>query len=173
MERTPLTIRLNYKIKGKKNKEKVTLGMDPGYSKVGFSVVAENEELIAGELEPRNDISKKLDKRRKYRRQRRSRNTRYREPRFDNRERENGWLAPSIRHKKNTHIKLVKKLKEVLPIDEVVVKVAKFDQQKIQNPEISGVEYQQGTLQGYNVRNYLLEKFDHECAYCGKEDVPL
>ncbi|PTD94009.1 paclitaxel/taxanoid biosynthesis susceptibility protein TS1 [archaeon SCG-AAA382B04] len=172
VERMPFTIQLNYKIKGKKNREKTTLGIDAGYSKVGFSVVTENKELIAGEMELRDDISRKLEQRMKYRKNRRSRNTRYRKPRFDNRSEED-WLAPSIKHKKNTHIKLVEKLKEILPIDEVVMEVAKFDQQKMQNPEICGKEYQQGTLKEYNIKNYLLEKFDYECAYCGKGGVPL
>lgn len=43
----------------------------------------------------------------------------------------------------------------------------------MENAEISGVEYQQGTLQGYEVRAYLLEKWKRTCAYCGKQDVPL
>jgi len=169
----PFTIQLTYEIEGEKNTEDVTLGIDAGYSKVGFSAVTEDEELIAGELELRNDISRKLEQRRNYRRTRRSRNTRYREPRFDNREREEGWLAPSIRHKKNEHIRLVNKIKEILPIDKVIVEVAQFDTQKMESPEINGKKYQQGTLQGYNVRNYLLQKFDHKCVYCGATDVPL
>ena len=45
--------------------------------------------------------------------------------------------------------------------------------QKMQNPEISGAEYQQGTLVGYEIRNYLLEKWNRKCAYCGKGEVPL
>ena len=169
----PFTIRLTYEIEGEKNTEDVMLGIDAGYSKVGFSAVTEDEELIAGELELRSDISRKLEQRRNYRRNRRSRNTRYREPRFDNRKCEEGWLAPSIRHKKNEHIRLVDKIKEILPVDKVVVEVAQFDTQKMENPEISGKEYQQGTVQGYNVRNYLLQKFDHKCIYCGATDVPL
>ncbi|PTD93359.1 hypothetical protein C9439_01890 [archaeon SCG-AAA382B04] len=152
-----------------------TLGIDAGYSKIGFSAVTDNKELISGKMELRNDISKKLDERKKYRRQRRHRNTRYREPRFDNRTKEEGGVVSSFNQtqKKNTHIRLVKKIKKLLPIDETVVEVANFDQQKMKNPEISGVKYQQGTLQGYNVKNYLLEKFDYECAYCSKSDVPL
>jgi len=58
-------------------------------------------------------------------------------------------------------------------ISEVIIEVAQFDTQKMQNPEISGVEYQQGKLQGYHVNNYLLEKFNRKCVYCGKEDLPL
>jgi hypothetical protein len=53
------------------------------------------------------------------------------------------------------------------------MELVRFDTQKLQNPEISGIEYQQGTLQGYEVREYLLEKWGHKCAYCGIEHVPL
>jgi hypothetical protein len=51
--------------------------------------------------------------------------------------------------------------------------VANFDTQKMQQPEITGIEYQQGELQGYEIKEYLLEKWGRNCAYCGKTDVPL
>ncbi len=88
-------------------------------------------------------------------------------------ERKKNWLAPSIEHKKDAHLKLVERIEKLLPINRTIVEIAKFDSQKMKNPEISGEEYQQGTLQGYNVKNYLLKKFDYECAYCNKTDVPL
>jgi len=53
------------------------------------------------------------------------------------------------------------------------MELVKFDTQLMQNPDISGVEYQQGTLAGYNIREYLLEKWNRQCAYCGKKDIPL
>ena len=175
VERNPFTIKIIDRKKENSYTKDLTLGIDAGYREVGFSAVNENEELISGVLELRNDISKKLEQRANYRRNRRHRNTRYRKPRFDNRKKSKpkGWLAPSIKHKMNSHIKLVNTLKEILPITKVIIEVAQFDQQKMQNPEIEGVEYQQGKLQGYNVRNYLLEKFNRECVYCGKKDIPL
>jgi len=173
VERNPFTIKIIDRKKENSYTKDVTLGVDAGYREVGFSAINENEELISGVLKLRNDISKKLEQRTNYRRNRRHRNTRYRKPRFDNRKKEEGWLAPSIRHKLNSHIKLVNRLKDILPITKLIVEVAKFDTQKMQNPEIEGVEYQQGELQGYLVRNYLLEKFNYQCKYCGKEDTPL
>jgi 5-methylcytosine-specific restriction endonuclease McrA len=151
----------------------MTLGVDSGYSKVGFSAVTQKEELLAGELILRNDMSKKLEQKRNYRRNRRSRNTRYRAPRFDNRKREQGWLAPSLLHKKQAHITLIETIKTLLPVTRTELEVATFDTQLLQNPEISGVEYQQGTLQGYHIREYLLEKWGRKCAYCGKTGMPL
>lgn len=168
---TPFAIQLLYGSSG--YKQEITLGIDAGYTKMGYSAVTASSEVIAGELELRSDIKRLLEKRRAYRRERRSRKW-YREPRFNNRGgREDGWLAPSLEHKLQSHIRLVERLKRMLPITKVIVEVAAFDQQKMQKPEISGVEYQQGELQGYEVREYLLEKWHRKCAYCGKKDVPL
>lgn len=170
VQRTPFTIQLKYPTG--EAKQDITLGIDAGYSTVGYSAVTENRELIAGELELRNDIKRLLEKRSAYRRTRRSRLW-HREARFNNRAKDEGWLAPSIQHKLDSHVKLVEKLKKILPITKVTVEVASFDTQKMQKPEIAGVEYQQGELQGYEVREYLLEKWHRKCAYCGKKDVPL
>jgi 5-methylcytosine-specific restriction endonuclease McrA len=166
----PFTIQLTWDCE--ENVDELVLGIDAGYGKIGYSVVSGTKELIAGELELRNDIKRLLEKRRAYRRERRSRKW-YREPRFDNRCRKDGWLPPSLEHKLQSHIKLIERLKRILPIRRVVVEVASFDTQKMQNPEIKGVEYQQGELQGYEVREYLLEKWNRKCAYCGKANVPL
>lgn len=171
VSRTPFVIRLLYATG--EAKQNITLGIDSGYKTAGYSAVTKTRELIAGELELRTDIRRLLEKRRAYRRTRRARLW-YREPRFSNRGgRDEGWLAPSLQHKYRSHIKLIERLKRTLPITKVVIEVAGFDQQKMQNPEINGVEYQQGELQGYEAREYLLEKWGRKCAYCGKKDVPL
>lgn len=151
--------------------QKLVLGIDAGFKYIGYSIVSVKEEVLAGETELRSDIKRLLENRRAYRRTKRAR-VWYRRPRFLNRGKE-GWLAPSIRHKLNSHIKLIARLQAILPIAEVVVEVATFDPHKMQKPEIKGVEYQQGTLQGYNVREYLLEKWGRKCAYCHKKDLPL
>jgi hypothetical protein len=167
---TPFTIQMLYGSSG--YKQDVTLGVDAGYATVGYSAVTTDKELIAGELTLRSDIKRLLEKRAMYRRTRRGRKW-HREPRFDNRGIPKGWLAPSILHKLRSHIALIEKLKSIFPITRIIVEIASFDTQKMQNPEISGVEYQQGELQGYEVREYLLVKFNHKCAYCGKKDAPL
>lgn len=169
VQRTPFTIQMLYGSSG--YKQDITLGVSAGYSTVGYSAMTDKEELIAGELNLRSNIKRLLEKRAAYRCTRRSRLW-HREPRFNNRGKK-GWFAPSIRHKLDSHIKLIEKLKSILPITKIIVQVASFDTQKMQNPEISGIEYQQGELRGYEVRAYLLEKFGHKCAYCGKRDVPL
>jgi len=166
----PFTIRLLWNCED--NVDKLVLGIDAGYKTIGYCAISKTRELIAGELELRSTIKRLLEQRSVYRRSRRNRLW-YREPRFDNRGRKEGWLAPSLEHKLQTHIRLVKRLKQILPITRTVVEVASFDTQKMPHPEISGVEYQQGELQGYAVREYLLEKWHRKCAYCGKKDIPL
>lgn len=170
VQRTPFTIQLKYATG--EAKQPITLGIDAGYSKIGYSAVTDDRELIAGQIELRGDIKRLLEKRRAYRRTRRSRLW-HREPRFDNRGRQKTWLPPSLQHKLDSHVKLVERLKKILPITRTIVEVASFDTQKMQNPEISGVEYQQGELQGYEVREYLLEKWKRKCTYCKKSNVPL
>ena len=172
VQRSPFTIRLLWKCET--NTQQITLGIDLGYRTTGFSAVSKKRELISGELKPRTDVSKKIQTRAMYRRTRRSRLW-HRKSRFDNRvsTKKEGWLAPSIRHRMQTHIRLVEILKKILPISKVVVEVANFDQQKMQNPEISGIDYQQGELQGYEIREYLLDKWGRKCAYCKKNNLPL
>jgi 5-methylcytosine-specific restriction endonuclease McrA len=172
VKRTPFVIQLT--MATGETKQDITLGIDSGYSNIGFSAVTEKNELMSGELTLRKDVSKKLEERRMYRRQKRNKLW-YRQPRFNNRvsAKKKGWLAPSMKHKLDTHIKLIENIKRWLPVTKVVIEVANFDTQKMQNPEISGIEYQQGELQGYHIREYLLEKFGRKCAYCGKKDIPL
>jgi len=170
VKRTPFVIQL--KIATGETKQKVTLGIDSGYSKVGFSAVTEKQELISGELELRKNMSKLIEQKRNYRIKRRSRLW-HREPRFNNRKISKGWLAPSIQHKLDTHIRLIEQIKKWFPITNTIIEVANFDTQKMQNPEISGIEYQQGELQGYEIREYLLDKWGRQCVYCKKKDIPL
>ena len=103
--------------------QEVTLGIDAGYQIVGFSATTKTEELISGELKLLTGMSERLKERAMYRNNRRSR-TRYRPPRFDNRRRAKGWLAPSIQHKLDSHIRLVNILTSILPITEIIVEVA-------------------------------------------------
>ena len=107
------------------------------------------------------------------RRSRRNRHTRYRRARFLNRTRTKGWLAPSLQHRVETTLTWVNKLIRFAPIGSIVQELVRFDLQQLENPEISGIEYQQGELAGYEVREYLLNKWDRKCAYCGVENVPL
>ncbi|MFX1519479.1 MAG: RNA-guided endonuclease IscB [Promethearchaeota archaeon] len=170
VQRCPFTIQLNYATG--ETRQPIKLGVDPGYTNIGFSAKTDKLEVISGTVTLRNDVSNQLADRRRYRSARRGR-LGYRPPRFNNRTRPEGWLAPSIQHRHDSYIRLVETLETLLPIPFKKVEVANFDTHKMQNPEITGVEYQQGELQGYEVREYLLDKWGRKCAYCGKQDVPL
>ncbi|PTQ51897.1 MAG: HNH endonuclease [Hydrogenibacillus schlegelii] len=173
----PFVIRLKDRVVEQSVLQSLRLKIDPGYEVTGISVVrvAEGKETVIffAEIHHRTDITEKLLSRRQVRRSRRNRKTRYRAPRFSNRRRPEGWLPPGAEARVNQVLSVVRKLLRWLPITEIVVESARFDTQKLQNPEISGVEYQRGELFGYEVREYLLEKFGRKCAYCGKENVPL
>ncbi len=168
VSRKPFTVKLKFECENKT--QPIKLGIDSGHKYVGFSAVTKKKELISGELKLRQDVSKKLQDRAMYRNNRRSKLW-YRKPRFDNRKRNAGWLAPSIRHKVETHIRLVDKIKALLPITKVIVEVAKFDTQKLQDVDISGVDYQQGQMQGYdNLRAFVLYHDKYTCQICNKTD---
>ncbi|MEQ9370739.1 MAG: RNA-guided endonuclease IscB [Coleofasciculus chthonoplastes F3-SA18-01] len=153
----------------------LTLKIDPGSKVTGISLVSDrNEVIFAMELEHRGQqIKSALLSRQALRRGRRNRKTRYRQARFLNRKRPRGWLPPSLRHRVLTTETWVKRLCKLAPIGEIRQELVRFDTQKIDKPEISGIEYQQGSLFGYEVREYLLAKWDRKCAYCGDLNVPL
>lgn len=150
------------------------LKLDPGSKTTGIALKQGDRIIFAAELHHRGQqIKDALLSRRQLRRGRRNRKTRYRQARFLNRTRPAGWLAPSLQHRVDTGLTWVKRLQRFAPISSIAQELVRFDLQLIQNPEISGVQYQQGELQGYEVREYLLEKWNRKCAYCGIANVPL
>jgi len=170
---TPFTIQLTIVVGH--NKQGVVLGEDSGYNHIGLSAVSEKEELYSVDVNLRTDMVKLNSERKMYRRTRRGRLW-YRKPRFNNRVKPKGWLAPSIQHKLDTHKKLINQIKKILPITNTIVEVAKFDIQKIKNPEIFSNKYQQGEQLGfYNTREYVLHRDGHKCQYpkCNHKDVVL
>jgi hypothetical protein len=171
-KRTPFTIKLLKENTG--YTQPVSLGVDAGSKMVGLSATTEKKELYASELQLRTDIVKKLSTRRENRRTKRSR-LRYRAPRFNNRKKGKGWLAPSIINKIQAHLKAVERVCQLLPVSNIVVETASFDIQKIRNPEISGKDYQQGEQLTFgNVREYVLFRDGHVCQCCkGKSGDPV
>lgn len=150
------------------------LKIDPGSKVTGLAIILGSDLIWVAQLTHRGQaIKASLDSRRSLRRGRRSRHTRYRQTRFLNRTRPKGWLAPSLRHRVETTLTWANKLSRLAPIRTIFQELVRFDLQQIQSPEISGVEYQQVVLAGYEVREYLLNKWDRRCAYCGGENVPL
>jgi len=150
--------------------------LDPGSRTTGIAIVNDvsGEVVFAAELSHRgHEVKAALESRRAVRRSRRRRHTRYRKARFDNRKRRGGWLAPSLESRISNTLTWVKRLGTFCLLTALSMELVKFDPQAMDNPEISGAEYQQGTLYGYEVREYLLEKWKRKCAYCAKSGVPL
>ena len=150
--------------------------LDPGSRTTGIAVVDDQlgTVVFAAELSHRGQkIRESLDDRRGVRRGRRNRQTRYRKARWRNRKRPKGWLPPSLQSRITNVLTWVARLSRLCRITNISLELVKFDMQLMENPEISGVEYQQGTLAGYEMREYLLEKWGRKCAYCGKENIPL
>lgn len=151
----------------------MTVKLDPGSKKTGICVArisAPKQISVCRlmDLEHRSlAIKKKLTQRAMLRRNRRSRKTRYRPSRFLNRTKPKGWLAPSLKSRVDSTLAWVKRLCRWYPVSELAVERVRFDMQKMQNADINGIEYQQGELYGYEVREYLLEKWNRTCAYCG------
>jgi len=152
----------------------IDLKLDPGSKTTGIALLEGEKVIFGAELTHRGQaIKASLDSRRALRRGRRNRHTRYRQARFLNRTRKKGWLAPSLQHRVETTLTWVNKLRKLAPINSIVQELVRFDLQQLENLEISGVEYQQGELQGDEVREYLLNKWNRKCAYCSVENIPL
>jgi len=154
--------------------QQLKLKIDPGDKTTGIAIVQGEKVVFGAELTHRGQTIKQcIESRRSLRRSRRNRHTRYRQARFLNRVRPQGWLAPSLQHRVETTLTWVKRLIKVAPISSISQELVRFDLQQLENPEISGIEYQQGELLGYEVHEYLLNKWERKCAYCGVENAPL
>ncbi|QMV32475.1 HNH endonuclease [Ralstonia phage Claudette] len=182
----PFTIRLIDRQQANSVLQPLELKLDPGSKTTGLAVCRVEERIDVDGVVERvmhirflmdlvhrgHAIKEALHARAAMRRRRRG-NLRYRAPRFDNRTRKEGWLPPSLQHRVDTTVSWVKRLCRLAPITHLAQELVRFDMQLMQNAEISGVEYQQGELAGYEVREYLLEKFGRTCQYCDETGVPL
>lgn len=165
VRREPFTIQLLYD--SKEYTQPVTLGVDAGTGHVGLSATTEKAELFAAEVTLRRDIQELMSTRRAARRTRRFRKTRYRAPRFDNRRRPDGWLAPSVEQAVQSHLSLIRKVHSFLPVTQTIIEVAQFDTQLLKNSDIQGEQYQQGEQIGFwNTREYVLFRDGHTCQHC-------
>lgn len=165
IKRCPFTVRLLYRTSD--TAQPVNLGVDAGSKHIGLSATTTDKVLYEADVELRNDIVDLIATRRELRRSRRNRKTRYRQARFNNRKKPDKWLAPSVKQKIETHLTVIRKICEILPVSKIIVETASFDIQKIKNPDIQGSEYQQGEqLDFWNVREYVLFRDNHTCQCC-------
>ena len=170
LKRTPFTIKLLYQTTS--YTQDLTLGVDTGSSKIGSAVVdKDNNVMYASEVEIRNDISKKMERRSKYRRTRRSRKTRYRKPRWLNRRNsiKEDRFSPTMVSKINSHLKEIRFVESILPITNIVLETATFDPHALKNPAVLKNKwlYQKGVNYGYgNTRAYVLSRDNYTCQHC-------
>ena len=167
VKRVPFTIQLIGT--SKTYTQEITLGVDTGSKHIGLSVTTKKKVLFEANVELRNDIVELISVRRELRHSRRNRKTRYRKPRFLNRRKskKEGWLPPSVLQKINTHLIVISKVHKILPISKVIVEVANFDIQKINNHKISGKEYQQGPQWHFRtVNDYVKYRDNNTCQCC-------
>ncbi|SRR6266487_1527812 len=178
----PFTIRLKDRTQQESDVQPIVLKLDPGSRTTGIALVREEQTeagvvhhaLHLAELSHRGqEIHEAMQQRARYRRRRRCANLRYRQPRFLNRRRRSEWLPPSIRSRVDNVVQWSTRYQRLVPLSRIEVERVKFDLQLMQQPEISGTAYQHGTLCGWEVRAYLLEKFQHRCVYCGALNVPF
>jgi 5-methylcytosine-specific restriction endonuclease McrA len=175
VKRYPFTIVLGREVESPQV-QPLRVKLDPGSKTTGIALVNDTtgKAVFAAELSHRGRaIKSALERRRASRRGRRARHTRYRKPRFNNRSRPKGWLAPSLESRVENVLTWVKRLMRICPIEAISMELVRFDLQAMEQPDILGCQYQQGTLAGYELREYLLEKWGRRCAYCAKEHRPL
>ena len=165
----PFTIRLKDNSCVGKDKA-YTVKLDPGSRTTGIAIVDDaNKVVILAEIAHRGHvIKKKLDQRKAARRSRRNRKTRYRESRFLNRTRPEGWLAPSIKSRADNVINFICKYKKLINISKVMIEYVSFDvAQMSSNTKLWGSNYQQGPLYQQKLRSFIFSRSNGKCVYCG------
>ena len=165
----PFTIQLLYK--SSNYTQKTNIGIDLGSKHIGIAVTSHNKVIAKGEIELRQDIRSNLETRKTYRRSRRNRKTRYRQPRFLNRtkSKKKGWLPPSISSRITNTFNWIDKFVNLVPNPNLSIEVGKFNAQQMINPAITGKEYQQGDAFGYyNTRYFVFNRDNYTCQVCKK-----
>lgn len=174
IKKEPFTIQLLYGSTG--YKQALRLGIDSGQRHIGIAVTGQTKVLFQGEVELRQDVKSLIYIRRIYRRSRRNRKTRYRKARFLNRvgKKRDNWLPPSVASKVNHNINWINRFLTVLPAVELHIEVGKFDIQKMKDPTIKGLGYQQGELYGYQtVKQFILDRDNYTCQVCKRKGGKL
>lgn len=163
----PFTIQLTYATG--ETKQDCHIGIDTGSKHIGVAITSEDKVLFKGEIELRQDVKSNIDTRRMYRRDRRNRKTRYRQPRFLNRKKTDKWLPSSLQNRINHTYHWIDTLSSLVPSPELHIEVGKFDTAKMINPEINSVDYQYGQTYGFfDERYYVFARDNYTCQCCGK-----
>ena len=182
VRREPFTIRLLYEPETDVVQE-CYCGVDTGSKHIGVAVVGNDKVLYQSQTELRDDIKKKMNRRRSSRRSRRNRKTRYRKQRFLNRRNSirKDRLPPSVKHKVQAHINEIEFCKKILPVSDenIILEVSQFDTALMKNPNLINERirkwgYQKGFNYGYSSRREaVLYRDNYTCQCCGKKNCRL
>lgn len=180
VRREPFTIKLLYEPETDVVQE-CYCGVDTGSRHIGVAVIGNDRVLYQSQTELRSDIKKKMDARRAFRRNRRSRKTRYRKCRFLHRGNSirGDRLPPSAKHKVQAHIDGIEFCKKILPISDLILEVSQFDTALMKNPALISEKvkhwgYQKGFNYGYSSRrSAILHRDNYTCQCCGKKNCRL
>ncbi len=168
---SPFTIQLTYE--SEKNVQSIEFCEDTGSVSIGVSIKSEKHEYVHAQYDHLKDETERHNDQRMYRRTRRNRK-RYRKPRFDNRKKPEGWLAPTVEHKKDNHIQIFEMFYEVCPISRAVFETGQFDPAAMQALEetgeiLEGTDYQLGKRYRLaNLREAVFTRDHYRCRICGK-----
>lgn len=163
----PFTIQLTYATG--ETKQDCHIGIDTGSKHIGMAITSENKILFKGEIELRQDVKSNIDTKHIYRRSRRNRKTRYRQPRFLNRKRSDKWLPPSLQNRVDHTFHWIDTFCSLVSDPILHIEVGKFDTAKMINPEINGVDYQHGQTYGFfEERYFVFARDNYTCQCCGK-----
>ena len=174
-------IRLVDKIVPPEQIHRATLAVNPGAEHTGLALMHQTDTgyrkvLLTLQIDHRGkQVKHRMGQRSNYRRARRSRLW-HRKPRFLNRRRPAGWLSPSVDSRLANIITWIERLQKLVAVDIIVVETMQFDVQRLANPDIRGIEYQQGPLFQTTLRGFVYHRDGNKCQYCGKgpgKDNPL
>ena len=180
VRREPFTIKLLYEPETDVVQE-CYCGVDTGSKHIGVAVVGNDKVLYQSQTELRSDIKKKMERRRGFRKVRRSRKTRYRKKRFLNRRNpiRKDRLQPSVKHKVHAHIDEIEFCKKILPVSDLILEVSQFNIALMKNPALISEKakhwgYQKGFNYGYSSRrSAILHRDNYTCQCCGKKNCRL
>ena len=149
-----------------------TCGLDDGAKHVGVAIINEHtkEVVFQGQIDLRQDVSKKILQRAQYRRTRRTRKLRYRARRFSNRKQITP--APSVRQKKDSIVRWLKDMMKRVNIKRVIVEEGMFDTASlIAGYKLFGKEFCQSEYEGKSFRAKVLWRDKFQCQHCGSVDM--
>ena len=189
VEHVPFVIRLRYA--GPKNVQPLYGGTDPGRDNIGNAVVDENGTVVYKDhVTTRNrEIPRLMAERRTHRQASRRGELLERilpgygkpvkvkdiintEARFNNRRRPAGWVTPTVRQLIQTHVNMVKRVREFLPVDTWTLEINRFAFMKLDDGSVVGTDFQNGKLRGYKDEDdYIFHLQEGKCLCCGKDGI--